>query len=109
MKTAKPFWEIERPANMEAGKPFVGLFDPKMAVEEEDSEQYGTRYTLLFLTASGPQKLTGGARLYEAVRNAILDANPGVSPENIKPCKLEILAHGKAGTFERGFTAKVVS
>lgn len=104
------FWEIERAKTLEPGKSFVGLFKPTDEVSTKETAEYGTRYVIRFLGENGQiVKLSGGARLYDAIAGALEEAFPGKKPEEIPAVKLRITAHGKRGTTESGFSAEVVS
>ena len=96
------FWGTERKLNLEGGKAIEVLFDPKKSVETKETSDYGTRYIFTFLKDGKSVKMEAGARLYDAIAEAIGEGNT-------EPKKLRIAAHGKRGTTDYGFDVSVVS
>lgn len=97
------FDDIEPTIRLEDGENFVGLFDRSKEVKKIETEKFGTRYTFALLAMDGKHKgklckLTGGARLYDGIADAI--------GGNQNPIKLRFTQHGARGSLSSSVEVK---
>ena len=99
------FDEIEPTIRLEDGESFVGLFDRSKEVKKLVTPTMGTRYTITLLAQDGKHKgklctLTGGARLYDGIADAI--------GQNMNPLKLKFTQRGPRGSINSTVDVKAV-
>lgn len=95
------FTDLARNVKLKNGESFVGLFDPSKDVKVTETEDYGTRYTFLFVAEDAKLAIIkGGERLRDAIDRCI--GNRGT------PVKLKITAKGDARTLERDYEVKML-